>query len=377
MSECLFLDGVVCNAAPDKRTSEKAPAPAPAAIGDTISLCCVDSRSSISLNGRPTLPLELFIEIIEQLAVPQARTLSNPPRGTYLCDFVKYFSVSYPTDNAAADIPDIVNLIRDSVEYIHVNNRSGNSAAPGHCDSFGSVRNLRQLSISSGSVASPGIRLQGLSGLESVVLDYTNALRMVKEILAAASNGDEGVMDRNLSIYCVAPGIPTPYRVVMWVEEFCKEFIATGRNRPPFRVIMFFHETSPRPAYMWTSNLATLPDRWFGLPVPASPQRLASLEFDQWLHRSIDDGSLWEIDPIPISGWAIWLKEKSEQSVPEGSDVSFNYYYFHGPELPALLHSCVRIFGGSQLNLKASRRARITFGDRWRSSFESIIMTGA
>ncbi|KAG8977852.1 hypothetical protein FRC05_000380 [Tulasnella sp. 425] len=74
MSEYFFLDGVVCNAAPDKRTSEKAPAPAPAAIRNTTSPCCVDSRSSISPDGRPTLPLELLIEIIEQLAVPQARS---------------------------------------------------------------------------------------------------------------------------------------------------------------------------------------------------------------------------------------------------------------------------------------------------------------
>ncbi|KAG8953951.1 hypothetical protein FRC04_000935 [Tulasnella sp. 424] len=375
MSEYLFLDGVVCNAAPDKRTSEKAPAPAPSAIRDTTSPCCVDSRSSISPDGRPTLPLELFIEIIEQLAVPQARssftlkkgsfetlvslallnktfnglvtpilyrrirlitpdairslrsTLSNPPRGTYLCSFVKYLSASHPTDNATADIPDIVNLIRDSVEYIHVKNWSGNSsAAPAYSDAFRSVRNLRQLSTSPGSMASPGIRIQGLSGLESVVLDSTNVEGMVKEILAAAPNGDEGVMGQNHSIYvyCVAPGT-LAYRVVRMVEECCKEFIATGKNLPPFRIILFFLETSTFPAWMWARYLASLPDLWFGLPVPASLQRLATLEFGQWLHRSIEDGSLWEIDPIPMSEWAIWLKEKSEQSVPEGSGVLFDY----------------------------------------------------
>ncbi|KAG8961146.1 hypothetical protein FRC00_013106 [Tulasnella sp. 408] len=337
MSKQLFLHGFQWDTVTDGRASEPARQPVPANIMSVARYadCCGSISLRIS-NGQPTLPAELLIEIVEQLAIPQIQSgfrlkrgslntlvalamlnkafnqlvtpilyrrirlatpsairsfwsaLSNPTRGTFLSSFVKYFFAYDLMAKAIGYIPGIITLLQDSVEYVHIDEWPNGSLALELRDCIASVRNLRQLSVGQrGGATSPTIHFSNRSVLESVVLDETNVLGMVHGILSDASNGVDTVFGPDLSIYCVAPGIITPYYVCRVVEERCQKFIATGRDLPPFRLIMFFIETSTIPAHLLASDRLRLPDRW-----------------------RVEDGSLWDLDPIPISEWTTRIMEK-------------------------------------------------------------------
>lgn len=313
--------------------------------------------------GQPRLPVELLIGIVEWLAIPPAHrsfrlgqgslrtlvalglanqtlnrlvtpvlyhrirlttssairsfynTLSNLPRGTYLSTFVKYFFAYDETDRSTACIQDIVSLIRDSVEYIHIDKWPSNSSASDLRDRFASVRTLRQLSINEWREAdSPIIHLLDRSTLESVVLNDLNAIRMVREIISDASKGGpDGAVGRHLAIYCIVDGVASCFLLQLMVGAYFQRFLATGKELPPFRIVMFFIETSTLPPQLLHFSPGTLRDRWFCLPVSALFRNLRTVEFQQWLRSSIEDGSLWEINPIPMSEWATWARENVGQ----------------------------------------------------------------
>ncbi|KAG9048391.1 hypothetical protein FS837_013028 [Tulasnella sp. UAMH 9824] len=356
----LCLGGFQRDTGTDGRASEPAQQPAPDnnMSGPHYADCCCSISLRIS-DGQPTLPAELLIEIVEQLAIPPIQcgfrlrkgslntlvalamlnkafnqlvtpilyrrirlvtpsairsfwsALSEPTRGKILSSFVKYFFAYDIMGKAVGYIPGIITLLQDSLEYVHIDEWPYGSLALELRDCIASIRNLRQLSIGQrGGATSPTIHFSNRSVLQSVVLDETNVLGMVHGILSDYSNGVDTVVGPDLSIYCVASGIITPYYVCRVVEERCEKFLATGRDLPPFRLIMFFIETSTIPAHLLASDLLRLPDRWYCLPVPSSFQSLGNLEFRQWLRRRVEDGSLWDLDPIPISEWTTRVVEK-------------------------------------------------------------------
>ncbi|KAG8961147.1 hypothetical protein FRC00_013107 [Tulasnella sp. 408] len=302
MSNYLFLDGADW----DSVASETAQKPVSDRIGPNTSYGDSRGFSSASLrilNGQPILPAELLIEIVEQLATPQdrtghfldkralrtlcflallseafnglvtpilyrrvrlvtpsairsfRRTLSYPPRGTYLSNFVKYFLAYDPMGEATSCIPAIITLIRDSVEYVHIDKWPRGSPASELRDCIASVQYLRQLSVNhrAGTV-SPTFHFKNRSILDSVVLDHSNVVGMVQGIIADASNGVKAIVGPNFTIYCVAPERMPVYWVVLTLEGLFRQFIASGRDLPPFRIIMFFIETSVVPEDLWASN---------------------------------------------------------------------------------------------------------------------------
>lgn len=361
MSKDLCLDGAEWNST----TRETARQPVSFSIRRATSY--ENSRSSMStslriLDGQPTLPAELLIEIVEQLSTPQARasfclnkgalktlaslallnqtfnrlvtpilyrrirlgtrsaieslhsTLSSPARGTYLSSFVKYFFAYDPTDKATSHIPAIITLIRDSVEYVHIDKWPQGPSCSELRDYIATIRSLRQLSVNHRRGTTSLIpRLNDRSIPKSVVLDKTSTIMMMLEFLADASNGASVVVGPNLSVYCVTPGALAPSWWCMALNKKFQQFIATGRDLPPFRIIMLFTEITTDPEALRTSEQLALSGHWYCLPVPhwLGKLKLDSQGFDQWLSTSIEDGSLWEIDPIPMVKWATWVQEKS------------------------------------------------------------------
>ncbi|KAG9048390.1 hypothetical protein FS837_013027 [Tulasnella sp. UAMH 9824] len=336
-------------------------------VAGPASLKLIDTILPPASGHQPTLPLELLIGIVEWLATaPDCRsfllgngslgalvslglanrtlngmvtpvlyrrirlttseaiqlfhnTLSNLPRGTYLSTFVRYFFAYDKTDQSTARIQDIVTLIRDVVEYIHIDKWPGDSPASDLRDRLASVRNLRQLSINKGQEAvSPTIHLQNLSTLQSIVLDGSNVAGMVSGVLSDALEGGRNrVVGHNLTIYCVVDGVLPCYLVMMMVGARLQQFLLTGTELPLLRIVMFFIETSTLPTQLLQLSLEALQDRWFCLPVSVSFQNLDTVEFQQWLRNSIEDGSLWDANLVPMGAWAARAGENVGQPVDQ------------------------------------------------------------
>ncbi|KAG8931949.1 hypothetical protein FRC01_000531 [Tulasnella sp. 417] len=364
MAEYLPFDSPECDPAPDSTIKEIVQQPASVIIGGTASN--VKSSSSGSLHISKALPVELLIEVMEQLATPRARfgvylgkeslktlvslalvnpmfnglvtpilyrrirlatpsairsfltTLSYSSRGTDPSNFVKHFLAYDPWHEATSHILAIITLIRHSVEYVHIYQWPEGLPGLELRDCLATVRSLRQLSVnrSPKGTTSPVPHFNNRSSLESIVLDDTNIVQVVQRILSDASSGAEAVIGPDLSIYCLARGTMPPWWVCFTTEEILKDFIATGRDLPSFRIVMFFMETNHVPGFMWRSDRLNLPNRWYCLPVPHLLGKVGTIDFDKWMCRMVEDGSLWETDLIPMNEWATWFKGR----LPSGQD---------------------------------------------------------
>lgn len=364
MTESPLFNGAGC-AAPEMATASEMARPAYLRdIECTTSHLYPLSPSLLPvLDHQPRLPVELLIDIVEWLSIPPARTsfrleegslralaslglvsrtlngmitpvlyrrirlatfsaiqsfhstLSNPPRGAYLSSFVKYFFAYDETDQSTACIQDLVTLLRDSVEYIHIDKWPDYSSKSDLRDRLASVRNLRQLSIGKrrGS-SSPAIHVQNQSTLESVVLDDSNVAQIGLGILPDVSEGgSDGVVGRNLTIYCVGHGFLPCFFLKLMLEAYFHKLLAAKKEPPPFRIVMFLIESTTLPPELLHFSRKELRDHWYYLPVSASFENLGTVEFRQWLRGSIEDGSIWEITPIPADEWAVWARENVGQ----------------------------------------------------------------
>lgn len=271
-------------------------------VTSTLAALALVSRTANSIATPDLYQRVQLVEVNEHVLF--RRTLSQSPRRTYLASLVKSFFAAVPFDLVWRLVEDNIALVRLSVEVLHVQKWScarGRSANPPH--DLTSFPKLRTLSVEGPSIPIPPLQ-QVPQKLERLLLDVYSAESVVESLLEESRKGITG---GKLTIYVYCVGVENHSSILgLWhlIRAFGEDPTSRRRRLPSVRIVHILYAQACKMAHRWISGRGPMDDQCYCLPVPSTR------DAHNWLRGRIGDGSLWDLDVIPMDSWAYSVKER-------------------------------------------------------------------